>query len=139
MMDWRSLLRRKESGQGEAYRSSVHAGERPMQSDESHLDEEVAEHLREVLDPEIGLNVVDLGLVYIARRRGRTIDVTLTLTSRACPLGELVLAQVRDRLSEAYPEHELNVELVWTPSWTPDLITDRGYQLMGRERTRTLI
>ena len=70
---------------------------------------------------------------------GDAIDVTLTLTSRACPLGELVLAQIREQLSRVFPEHELNVELVWTPMWTPDLITDRGYELMGRERTRTLI
>jgi metal-sulfur cluster biosynthetic enzyme len=110
-----------------------------MDSDDPGFDDEVAECLRDVLDPEIGLNVVDLGLVYVARRRGTEIDIALTLTSRACPLGELVLAQVRDCLARAYPGHELNVELVWSPAWTPDLITDRGYDLMGRERTRTLI
>ena len=103
------------------------------------LDEDVAECLRDVLDPEIGLNIVDLGLVYVARQRGNVIDVTLTLTSRACPLGEFVLARVREQLSRTFPEHELNVKLVWTPSWPPDLMTDRGFELIGRERTRTLI
>ena len=110
-----------------------------MDGEDTELDEDVADCLRDVLDPEIGLNVVDLGLVYVARRRSTAIDVMLTLTSRACPLGELVLAQIRERLAQAYPGHELNVELVWTPPWTPSLITDRGYELMGRERTRTLI
>lgn len=103
------------------------------------LDEDVADCLRDVLDPEIGLNIVDLGLVYVARQRGNVIDVTLTLTSRACPLGELVVAQIREHLSRAYPERELDVELVWTPSRTPDFITDRGPELMGRERAGTLI
>jgi metal-sulfur cluster biosynthetic enzyme len=110
-----------------------------MTTSDCILDEEIADSLRDVLDPEIGLNIVDLGLVYVARRSSGAIDVAFTLTSRACPLGELVLAQIRERLSDVYPKAELNIELVWSPLWTPELITDRGYELMGRERTRTLI
>jgi metal-sulfur cluster biosynthetic enzyme len=109
-----------------------------MTPNDSVLDEEIADCLRDVLDPEIGLNVVDLGLVYVARRDARSIDVELTLTSRACPLGELVLAQVQEKLSSIYPGVDLNVELVWSPLWSPDLITDRGYELMGRKRTWSL-
>lgn len=104
------------------------------------LDPGLCDCLREVLDPEIGLNIVDLGLVIEARRSMEEVAVKLTLTSRACPLGELVISDVRERIAANYPRvARVNVELVWDPMWSPDLITDRGYELLGRTRTRTLI
>ena len=63
----------------------------------------------------------------------------LSLTSRACPLGALVLEEVREKIVASYPAiSRVNVKLVWDPIWTPDLITDRGFELLGRSRTRTL-
>jgi metal-sulfur cluster biosynthetic enzyme len=106
---------------------------------QTNLDPELQECLRDVLDPEIGLNIVDLGLVYEARREPDKIEVRLSLTSRACPLGELVLKEVREKIAASYPAaSRVNVQLVWDPVWSPDLITDRGYELLGRPRTRIL-
>ena len=105
----------------------------------AELEPAVTECLREVLDPEIGLNVVDLGLVFEARREAGRVIVRLTLTSRACPLGEMVLDEVRQALAASFPDARLDVQLVWHPMWTPDCITDRGYELLGRTRARTLI
>jgi metal-sulfur cluster biosynthetic enzyme len=106
---------------------------------ETSLDPGLCECLRDVIDPEIGLNIVDLGLVLDAHRSAHRIRVRLTLTSRACPLGELVLADVREKVAASYPEvTRVDIKLVWDPVWTPDLITDRGYELLGRPRTRTL-
>jgi metal-sulfur cluster biosynthetic enzyme len=111
-----------------------------MSTTTTHLDSGLCECLREVLDPEIGLNVVDLGLVIEAHRSSEEIAVKLTLTSRACPLGEMVVADVRERIASTYPTvARVNVDLVWDPIWSPDLITDRGFELLGRTRTRTLI
>lgn len=110
-----------------------------MRTTTTTLDPGLCDCLRDVLDPEIGLNIVDLGLVIEARRSAEEIEVKLTLTSRACPLGELVMADVRERIAANYPAVDrVNIELVWDPIWTPDLITDRGYELLGRTRTRTL-
>ena len=104
-----------------------------------NLDAGLCECLRDVLDPEIGLNIVDLGLVLQAHRSADRIQVRLTLTSRACPLGELVLAEVREKVAASYPTvARVDIQLVWDPIWTPDLITDRGYELLGRSRTRIL-
>jgi metal-sulfur cluster biosynthetic enzyme len=104
-----------------------------------NLDPGLCECLRDVLDPEIGLNIVDLGLVLHARRSADGILVRLTLTSRACPLGELVLAEVREKVAASYPTvPRVDIQLVWDPIWSPDLITDRGYELLGRSRTRIL-
>ena len=106
---------------------------------ETSLDPGLCECLRDVLDPEIGLNIVDLGLVLQAHRSADRIQVRLTLTSRACPLGELVLAEVREKVAASYPTvARVDIQLVWDPIWTPDLITDRGYELLGRSRTRIL-
>ena len=111
-----------------------------MSTASTTLDPGLCDCLRDVLDPEIGLNIVDLGLVIEARQSTEEVAVKLTLTSRACPLGELVIADVRERIAATYPTvARVNVDLVWDPVWTPDLITDRGYELLGRKRTRTLI
>jgi metal-sulfur cluster biosynthetic enzyme len=106
-----------------------------MPSRLQNLDPGLAIVLREVLDPELGLNVVDLGLIYVAKRTEDAIEVKLTLTSPGCPMKEVVLAQVQERIAAVYLEvARVDVELVWTPRWCPEIITDRGYKLMGRER-----
>ena len=111
-----------------------------MTVEQDHLDAGLCDCLRDVLDPEIGLNVVDLGLVVVAERTAEDIKVRLTLTSRACPLGEMVLEDVRQKVAQSYPEiTRTDIRLVWDPIWTPDRITDRGYEMLGRTRTRTLI
>ena len=94
-------------------------------------DPAVAECLLDVIDPEVGLSVVDLGLVYHASRDAGGINVALTLTTRACPLGEMILEEARERLVARFPEaFQVTVALVWDPPWNPDLITDRGRKLL---------
>ncbi|RZJ83787.1 MAG: metal-sulfur cluster assembly factor [Massilia sp.] len=103
-------------------------------------DPDLADCLRTVDDPEIGLNIVDLGLVVHARRTSDEIDVQLTLTSRACPLGEMVMGDVRSALASRFPRvHRIAVELVWNEPWTADHITDDGYAQLGRTRKKELI
>ena len=94
--------------------------------------EEVKEALRDVVDPELGINVVDLGLVY-----GITVDeskhavIDMTLTSAACPLTDVIEEQVASSLLDVVTGHTLN--WVWMPPWGPDKITDDG-----REQLRAL-
>ena len=89
--------------------------------------------LEQVLDPEIGINIVDLGLVYLARERDRHIEVQMTLTSRACPMGRLVVDEVRNRIASRFPEATMvNVELVWDPVWNSDFINNAGRRALGR-------
>lgn len=104
------------------------------------MDAELCDCLRAVNDPELGINIVDLGLVYCARRTEEAIAVELTLTSRACPLGELVIAEVRECITARFPDAgRLDVKLVWDPLWTPDRITDSGYAQLGHERKTEMI
>lgn len=97
------------------------------------LDPDILDCLLEVLDPEIGLSIVDLGLVYKALRNDEGIDVAITLTTRACPLGEMIVEDVRERLACRFQDAaRISVELVWSPPWNSDRITDRGRALLGR-------
>lgn len=100
-------------------------------------DEEVLACLEGVIDPEVGLSVVDLGLVYGATRSPGRIEATLTLTSRACPLREVIAADALERLARAFPGAHVTVGFVWTPPWSPSLITDRGLELLGRPAARS--
>jgi metal-sulfur cluster biosynthetic enzyme len=94
--------------------------------------EEVLEALRDVVDPELGINVVDLGLVYgvdIDAERVATID--MTLTSAACPLTDVIEDQARDALEGLVTDFRIN--WVWLPPWGPESITEDG-----REQLRAL-
>ncbi|MBB3020834.1 metal-sulfur cluster biosynthetic enzyme [Microvirga lupini] len=96
------------------------------------LDPDILDCLLEVMDPEVGLSVVDLGLVYRAVRGDDGIEVALTLTTRACPLGEMIVEDARERLSRRFQDvPQVTVSLVWSPPWNPDRITDRGLELLG--------
>ena len=94
--------------------------------------EDVLEALRDVVDPELGVNVVDLGLVYgvtVSEDRVATID--MTLTSAACPLTDVIEDQAADALSGVVADFRIN--WVWMPPWGPDKITEDG-----REQLRAL-
>ena len=94
--------------------------------------EDVLEALRDVVDPELGINVVDLGLVYgidVDADRSATID--MTLTSAACPLTDVIEDQAREALDGVITDFRIN--WVWMPPWGPENITDDG-----REQLRAL-
>jgi metal-sulfur cluster biosynthetic enzyme len=94
--------------------------------------EDVLEALRDVVDPELGINVVDLGLIYgvdVDADRNATID--MTLTSAACPLTDVIEDQAREALEGVVADFRIN--WVWLPPWGPESITDDG-----REQLRAL-
>ena len=102
----------------------------------SVLDPEVLQCLESVLDPEIGLSVVDFGLVYEATRTPEAINVAFKLTTRACLLGEMIIDDAKKQLARQFQDiTDIDVRLVWDPPWIPDFITSRGgLDLMGISR-----
>ena len=88
--------------------------------------------LREVLDPEIAVSLVDLGLVYGVEVRGRTAHVRLTFTATACPCMEFIREDVTDRLLRETWLDAVKIEEVWSPPWTTDLITPEGRRALAR-------
>lgn len=100
--------------------------------DPAPLDPEVLDCLMDLVDPEVGVSVVHLGLVYRAVRTPGRIEVDLTLTTRTCPLGVMLVEGAREHLRHRFNDcPTLAVRLVWSPTWTPDRITDQGLALLG--------
>jgi metal-sulfur cluster biosynthetic enzyme len=97
------------------------------------MDEEaLLEALRTVDDPEAGMNIVELGLIYGVQATPPTASVRMTMTSAACPLGDYLTDAVRDALRARFPElQEVNVELVWDPPWTPDRMSEEARNFFG--------
>lgn len=85
------------------------------------------EALRDVLDPEAGVSIVDLGLVYRILVEGDLVRVDMTMTSPACPMGEVLLEDVEAALRAAVPAGtRIEVELVWSPPWDPSMMSDEA-------------
>ena len=93
--------------------------------------DEVYEALKDVYDPEIPVNVVDLGLVYGVEVDQGNVDVTMTLTFAGCGMGPYIAQQAEWRIAEMDNVEDVNVELTFDPPWTPDLITEDGKKLLG--------
>ena len=94
--------------------------------------EDVTEALKDVVDPELGINVVDLGLIYeVTLDEDRNAIIDMTLTSAACPLTDVIEDQTREALDGMVPDFRIN--WVWMPPWGPEKITDEG-----REQLRAL-
>ena len=93
--------------------------------------DDVYEALREVYDPEIPVNVVDLGLVYDVKVEDGDVSVTMTLTFAGCGMGPYIAQQAEWRLAELENVEDVNVDMVYEPPWTPDMITEVGKKLLG--------
>lgn len=94
-------------------------------------EEQAREALKQVEDPELGLNIVDLGLVYDVEVAGDTINVRMTLTSPGCPVGPQLLNGSKMVLQDLEGVEEVNVELVWEPYWSPDRINPDYRAILG--------
>jgi metal-sulfur cluster biosynthetic enzyme len=92
--------------------------------------DEVTEAMKDVVDPELGINVVDLGLVYDVHLDDSTHDVVLdmTLTSAACPLTDVITDQTNQALEGLV--NDVTINWVWMPPWGPDKITDDGREML---------
>ncbi len=94
---------------------------------------DIMETLRLVMDPELHINIIDLGLVYGVEvdQTGKTIRIEMTLSTSYCPMGESILSAVKNCLEGHYPGYSASVELVWEPAWSYHSITEEGKQQLG--------
>jgi metal-sulfur cluster biosynthetic enzyme len=94
---------------------------------------DIREALRHVVDPEIGVNIVDLGLVYRIEVEDGRVRIAMTMTSPTCPLGEylkdLVTSAIRQRAPDVL---DVDVSLEWEPPWNPDMMSDEARRQLGK-------
>jgi metal-sulfur cluster biosynthetic enzyme len=94
-------------------------------------EELVRQALANVYDPEIGVNVQDLGLVYNIDIKGSTVHIDMTLTSPGCPVGPQIISSAQRQVGDLAGVQEVNVQLVWSPPWTPDMMSEEAKDELG--------
>lgn len=82
--------------------------------------------LARVDDPDMGFNIVDLGLIYTVRIRSRSIGITMTFTSIGCPRAPEILYNIECELRRAFPEYRSTIDVVWEPPWRKEMLSEKG-------------
>jgi len=90
--------------------------------------------LENVIDPELGINVVDLGLIYNIHINGDKISVDMTLTTPGCPMAGMLAGSVEQAVRQTFEGADVEVSLIWDPPWTPDRLSDAARQQLGYTR-----
>jgi metal-sulfur cluster biosynthetic enzyme len=103
---------------------------------------QVLDSLKECMDPEIPINIVDMGLIYgIDVKDDNKVDIKMTMTTRGCPLHDTLVGDVKRYVNKVPGVTDVNVEIVWEPPWTPERMSEEGKKLInyGKQKTVTPI
>jgi metal-sulfur cluster biosynthetic enzyme len=96
------------------------------------LKDQVMYQLKKVIDPELGINIVDLGLIYDVKfPTPKQVTVIMTLTTPGCPLHDSITSGVKYSVEDIEEIDEVDVQLVWEPAWTPEKMTEAGKRQLG--------
>ena len=103
-------------------------------SNDSEKNGKALDALKNVIDPEIGLNVVDLGLIYQIDfdEGGQKVYCSMTLTTRFCPMGESISMGVTNALQQTFPAYDVDVKVIFDPPWNSKRITDKGREILNQ-------
>jgi metal-sulfur cluster biosynthetic enzyme len=93
--------------------------------------EEVRDALRQVEDPELGMDIVDLGLLYDVEVEDSKVKVVYTLTSMGCPVGPMIQEQIQEVVTALPEVSEVDAELTWDPPWTPEKMSEDAKFILG--------
>ena len=95
------------------------------------LQQPVVDALTRVVDPEVSLSIVDMGLIYGVTIAAGNVQVRMSMTSAACPTADLIVEEVENELDRVLPaDCMIDVELCWEPAWTPDKMSERAKRFM---------
>jgi len=130
-------LFRIDAGDADALGFEVPESARPRETGEPATEQEVWESLKQVYDPEIPVNIVDLGLVYdlvideLPDGDGRRVQMKMTLTAPGCGMGPAIAADAQNRMLALPGIDDASVEVVWDPPWHQSMITEEGKKILG--------
>ena len=95
------------------------------------VEDAVLEQLKNVIDPELGINIVDLGLVYEVAVEDKTVHIEYTLTTMGCPIGPLIESQMKQLVAQVDGVEDFEAEMVFSPPWTPDKMSEEAKAALG--------
>tara|TARA_R110002050_G_scaffold114100_1_gene229404 strand:- start:12176 stop:12499 length:324 start_codon:yes stop_codon:yes gene_type:complete len=104
-----------------------------IKTNNTEKNEIAKEGLYSVIDPEIDLNIVDLGLVYEINfnEESKDIVVTMTLTTQFCPMGESIVEATTQAMQQSFPENKIQVNLIFQPPWDQSMISEAGHSFLN--------
>ncbi len=94
-------------------------------------EKQVRQALKNVYDPEISINIQDLGLVYNVEIEGSTVHIDMTLTSPGCPIGPQIIESAQREVGALQGVEEVDVQLVWSPLWSPEMMSEEARDELG--------
>ena len=94
-------------------------------------EDAVFEAVKEIIDPEVGINIVDMGLIYGVDIEDEIVNITMTLTSPGCPAGGQLINGTQHVTQQLEGVDEVNINVVWTPRWTPEMMTEEAKDELG--------
>jgi len=99
----------------------------------SITEKQILERLKTIPDPEVEVNIVDLGLIYEIKHdeENKKVHILMTLSARGCPVGDTIMQHVETVVKAFLPDYDIKVELTWEPQWTPEMITPEGKALLN--------
>ena len=101
--------------------------------------EQVLDSLKQCMDPEIPINIVDMGLIYgVDVRENNKIDIKMTMTTRSCPLHDTLVNDVKRYVNKVPGVTDVNIEIVWEPPWTPERMSEEGKKLINYGKQQTI-
>jgi len=101
--------------------------------------QQVLDSLKECMDPEIPINVVDMGLIYgVDVKDDNKVDIKMTMTTRGCPLHDTLVSDVKRYVTKVPGVSGVNVEIVWEPAWTPEKMSEEGKKLINYGKQKTV-
>ena len=105
-----------------------------MNKELSKTENEIFSLLKGVIDPELMINIVDLGLIYevIVEEKTKSVIINMTLTSPSCPMGDAIQEDVRQIILANYKDYTVDINLIWNPPWTLDNISEKGKEILGQ-------
>lgn len=93
---------------------------------------ETLELLKNVMDPEIEINIVDLGLIYKLYYDGdKKVNIVMTFSTPSCPLGETIISNIKETIKQKYPNFTTTIDVVFHPQWTSSMISEEGKRVLG--------
>lgn len=104
--------------------------------------QQVLDSLKQCMDPEIPINIVDMGLIYgVNVTSDNKVDIKMTMTTRGCPLHDTLVSDVKRYINKVPGVNGINIEIVWEPAWTPEKMSEEGKKLInyGKQKTITPI
>jgi metal-sulfur cluster biosynthetic enzyme len=127
-----NITKDEKPNESEAKQVTFTKIEKTKETDEPLTEERVFEALRSVYDPELPVNIVDLGLIYDVGISGRNVNIKMSLTTPGCGMGATIAKQAEMAIKPIGAKNVF-VDIVWDPPWNPDMMSDEAKQRLGIE------